>query len=156
FHYGGGCAYYITICAHEKRMLFGFCEGGVVSLTELGTIVSDSWLATESLRSEAVLDEFIVMPNHMHAILHVSVPAGDGTLFRIVGGFKSHVTSAAREMFSDHDLIVWQRRFNDRVIRSGAELERFREYIRSNPARWSAVDEGPARRSRALHFYKLP
>ena len=111
-----------------------------VSLNSLGDLVGTSWLATEALRPETVLDEFVVMPNHMHAIVHVAFTAQPRILFRLVAGFKSHVTSVARAMASDDNLVVWQKRFNDRIIRSGKELEHFRAYIRANPARWCRLD----------------
>src|SRR6266567_1039991 len=115
FHYGGGCAYYLTICAYEKQMLFGECIDGVVSLNWMGELVRASWFATEAVRPDTVLDVFVIMPNHMHAIVHLPFTAQPKTLFRLVGGFKSHVTSAARAMVSDENLVVWQKRFNDRI-----------------------------------------
>ena len=142
FHYGGGCAYYLTICAYEKRMLFGECTDCVMSLNCIGELVRTSWLATATLRPGTVLDEFLIMPNHMHAIVHLPFRSQPRTLFRLVGGFKSHVTSMARTMASDDKLVVWQKRFNDRIIRSGKELEHFRAYIRANPARWCRLDSG--------------
>jgi len=91
FHYGGGCAYYLTICAFERRMLFGTCRHGVVSLNDVGSIVENSWRDTATLHEGVVLDEFIVMPNHMHAIVHLPVSTEPQTLFRMVSGFKSSV-----------------------------------------------------------------
>ena len=146
FVYGGHFAYYITICAFQKRLLFGSCDGVQVTLTELGRLVQNSWLETQALRPEAVLDELIVMPNHMHAIVRLtseepghdpaSVSPMQKPLFRVVGGFKSHVTSVWRAMKNDETLQVWQVRFNDRVIRTEHELLHEREYIRANPERW--------------------
>lgn len=150
FGYGGHFAYYITICAFQKRLLFGSCDGERVTLNELGQLVQSSWLETQALRPEAELDEFIVMPNHMHAIVSLTSedpdndPAGrpaavspmEKPLFRVVGGFKSHVTSVWRAMKNDATLQVWQVRFNDRVIRTERELLHEREYIRANPERW--------------------
>jgi putative transposase len=136
FHYGGGCSYYITICAYEKQMLFGSCEGGAVSLNAIGRRVRTAWLETGTLRPDVMLDEFIVMPNHMHAILYIQAPAASQLLFRIVGGFKANVTGAVRAMLSNPNFMVWQKRFHDRIIRSDHEAELKREYIRGNPERW--------------------
>jgi len=140
FHYGGACAYYLTICAFERRMLFGTCRDGIVSLDPIGQVVQSSWRATADMRPDVVLDEHIVMPNHMHAILHLSRDAPRKTLFSIIAGFKSDVTSTVRAMLSDKRYVVWQKRFHDRVIRSGKELEQLREYIRANPARWCGAE----------------
>src|SRR5512132_2101426 len=72
FAYGGGAAYHVTINAYRKRELFGTCEGGRVTLSEIGTIVKSHWLATERMRPDVVLDEFQVMPDHLHAIIHIA------------------------------------------------------------------------------------
>jgi len=140
FHYGGGCAYYLTICAFEKRMLFGSCVGGAVSLSDIGKIVQSCWISTENLRPGSLLDEFIVMPNHMHSIVHLPADAPPKTLFHLVGGFKSEVTGQVRRLLSDPAFTVWQKRFNDRIIRGDHEIERMRQYIRANPARWCGLD----------------
>jgi REP element-mobilizing transposase RayT len=144
FHYNGGCAYYLTIGAFEMRCLFGTCTNGIVTLNNLGELVQDAWLTTELLRPGVFLDEFIVMPNHMHAVVHL--PRGENItatlsrdLYRLVGGFKAGVTSAAREMRSDPDLQVWKKRFYDRIVRNDREMERIREYIRANPERWGTT-----------------
>ncbi len=126
FPYGGGCAYYLTLCADHKRMLFGSCFNGVVALNAIGRIVEASWLRTAALRSEVVLDESIVMPNHMHAIVHVPPLAAKGALFRGVGGFKASVTSAVRRLLATPEFVVWQKRFYDRIVREG-EIEGMRE-----------------------------
>jgi len=102
--------------------------------------VESSWKATESLRPGILLDEFIVMPNHMHAIIHLPKESARRALFSLVGGFKSEVTSEVRRRRSDATFNGWQKRFNDHIIRSDHELERIREYIRANPARWCGLD----------------
>jgi REP element-mobilizing transposase RayT len=147
FAYGGGAAYHVTINAYRKRELFGTCEGSTVDLSEIGRLVESHWSATERLRSDIVLDEFRVMPDHLHGIIHIGWTGEEPTtvplrrkLFRIVGGFKSSATSAVRFRFRDDELDVWQPRFNDRIIRNDAELERCRQYIRENPCIWSAAD----------------
>jgi putative transposase len=147
FAYGGGAAYHVTINAYRQRELFGTCEGSTVALSEIGRLVESHWLATQRLRANVVLDEFRVMPNHLHAIIHIAwtgeEPAADPVrrkLFQIIGGYKSSVTRAVRFRFRDTELEVWQPRFNDRIIRNDAELERCRAYIRANPFVWSAPD----------------
>jgi putative transposase len=41
-------------------------------LNELGRIVKTEWLQTGNIRQNVELDEFIVMPNHIHGILEIS------------------------------------------------------------------------------------
>jgi REP element-mobilizing transposase RayT len=142
FHYSGGCAYSVTLCTWKRRRHFGVCESASVTLSEIGRIVCDKWLETARLRPDVVLDEFQIMPDHFHGILHLasrsaaSAAATRGELFAIIRGFKASVTRAVRTLLNDPQFKVWQPRFRDRIIRSDRELEATRAYIRANPARW--------------------
>jgi REP element-mobilizing transposase RayT len=70
-------AYFVTIVAHQRLPLFGEIAGGVVQLSACGKIARAEWLKTAVLRRETALDEFIIMPNHFHAIVTI-VECGDG------------------------------------------------------------------------------
>jgi REP element-mobilizing transposase RayT len=142
FAYDGVHTYYVTINAYEKRCLFGTCDGESVTLNALGRLVQSAWLDTPRLRPEVILDELIVMPNHMHAILCITSEAEPAQsarlkkLYRILGGFKGHVTGEWRKHLADPTFEVWQIRFHDHVVRATEDLERIRAYIRGNPMRW--------------------
>jgi REP element-mobilizing transposase RayT len=57
-------------------MLFGSMRGVNVELNDLGQLIRDEWLKTAELRKLVELDEFVVMPNHFHAIVWL-VEGGD-------------------------------------------------------------------------------
>ena len=61
--------YYVTICTFERICLFGNIVNGEMQLNNYGQIVHDEWLKTEKLRPNVKLDEFVVMPNHLHGIM---------------------------------------------------------------------------------------
>jgi putative transposase len=152
FHYAGVCAYFVTICTFEKKLLFGECTYGRMMLNDLGKIVEETWLRTAEMRPDFLPDEQIVMPNHIHATFFLLSPAPKDAeppnrkLFaRVIGGFKSAVTSRIRNLLRDPDFAVWQARSQDRVIRTDEELDRRRQYIRENPFRWSFGKELPLR-----------
>ena len=99
--------------------------------------------------SGVLLDAFILMPNHLHGIVILNLPDGAPRgrrvgqfkapslgLGAILRGFKSAVTSAVRKEHPKTVLQVWQRGYYDRIIRDGAELERFQQYIACNPLQW--------------------
>ena len=71
FDYGTAGAYFITICADERDFLFGDVVDGKMVVNDFGVVVGDEWRRTEYLRSNVVLDEFIIMPNHFHGILFI-------------------------------------------------------------------------------------
>ena len=68
-------AYFVTICTEERRCIFGQVVGGEMVVNEWGQIVAEEWEQTAIIRPNVELDAFVVMPNHVHAII---VIADDG------------------------------------------------------------------------------
>ncbi len=64
-------AYFLTICAFEQAQIFGTIRDGIMKLSWLGEIVRDEWLKTGAIRSDIRLDEFVIMPNHVHAVIWI-------------------------------------------------------------------------------------
>jgi REP element-mobilizing transposase RayT len=147
----GPGTWFLTINAHNKQELFGKVVGGHVELNALGRIVRDCWLDVPLHFPHAVLDAFIVMPNHMHPIVHLvgrdtrltrqrdrierfGAPVV-GSLATIVRSFKSAATRAIREHTGER-VEVWQSRYYDRRLWDRASLRRARKYIADNSRRW--------------------
>jgi putative transposase len=149
FNYSSTGMYFITVCTKNRIEYFGKVENGQMVPSEMGKIVEACWQLIPRISSFASLDQFVVMPNHVHGIITINNPDEDPFLkqkdFRIrprslstvVAGFKSAVTKRCREI--DPTLHVWQSRFFDRIIRNEYELHNVREYIINNPIRWEAV-----------------
>jgi REP element-mobilizing transposase RayT len=150
YDYGQAGAYFITICTAGRASLFGHVLNGTLRLSVAGEIVANEWLRTPSVRPNVDLDAFVVMPNHVHAIVvmshqHAREPQSvDGhrlrspshTLGAIVRGFKAAVTSRSADANDVQNAIVWQRNYYERIIRNEDELNAVRQYIADNPARW--------------------
>lgn len=66
-------AYFITICTQNREHFFGEIENGKMQLSEIGKIAEMEWLKTFELRPDMNLyqGEFVVMPNHFHAIIGI-------------------------------------------------------------------------------------
>lgn len=60
YDYSRDGAYFITVCTHHKELYF--------ENDEIKGIVKKEWLFTMRIRWNAILDEFVVMPNHLHGI----------------------------------------------------------------------------------------
>jgi putative transposase len=73
YDYTQAGAYFITIVAHERALLFGEIVNGTMRLNEYGQIVRDEWFRTAVVRPYVMLypDEFVVMPNHIHGIIWI-------------------------------------------------------------------------------------
>lgn len=63
-----GC-YFVTICTRGRECFFGEVKDGEMHLSEIGDIVAGEWQKTESVRPNVELDEWVVMPNHIHGII---------------------------------------------------------------------------------------
>ena len=98
------------------------------------------------------MDESIVMPNHFHGIFIITDKAFDeGTcsLGTVVGAFKSlttneYILGLDSEGWQPFDRRLWQRNYYEHIIRDDKDLDRIRNYISLNAARWSEDTENPA------------
>jgi REP element-mobilizing transposase RayT len=140
FDYASPGAYFVTVCSLGRACLFGRTDGDSTSLSEIGQIVCDCWLEIPFHYPKTLLDTFVVMPNHLHAIIHLTAVGADHgrPLPRVIASFKAAATSRAGER-------LWQRSFHERVIRDEAELQALRQYIEDNPLNWSLDRENPRR-----------
>ncbi len=64
--------YFITICCQDRACIFGEVIDGKMTLNDYGEIVHQEWLATEKIRLNTVIHEFIIMPNHIHGIIEIT------------------------------------------------------------------------------------
>ncbi len=80
--YSNNGYYFLTICTKNREHFFGEIEDGEMLLNAVGKLVNDEWYKSEKIRKHIILDEFIIMPNHIHGIViidndlsHADVPA---------------------------------------------------------------------------------
>lgn len=73
YDYSQPGAYFVTIITYQRRHLFGKITDGTMISNPLGQIAAAEWFKTSQLRSyiELFSDEFVVMPNHIHGIIHI-------------------------------------------------------------------------------------
>ena len=84
YDYSRSGIYFITICTHQKQCLFGDINNGRMSLNQIGKIVVEEWLKSAQIRKEIELDEYVIMPNHLHGIvlIHNDLKIGDRLCLR--------------------------------------------------------------------------
>lgn len=153
--YSDSGTYFITICTKDKVPYFGEVVHDNIKLNEVGEIVSEEWLKTKGLRPgmKIELHEFIVMPDHFHALITIGVNAFNGkdsflneygffknnefkpqsnNLGSIVRGFKSAVTTRCKK---NKLSFCWQPRYHDVIIKTPEQFGNVRRYILENPRR---------------------
>jgi REP element-mobilizing transposase RayT len=74
--YSSSGLYFVTICTQNRECLFGKISRGEMELNESGQIVAQCWKDIPKHFPHAELDEFIVMPNHVHGI--IAIPGSVG------------------------------------------------------------------------------
>ena len=139
-------------------MLFGTVRDGQMRLNTIGKAVGEEWLRSQEIRTEVALDEFVVMPNHFHAIVFLcrnsseaaALPAASElhgspgrSLSSLVQGFKASVAKRVGGMSRPPGAPVWQRNFHERVLRNERELNAAREYVAANPRKWAEDKNNP-------------
>ena len=122
-------SYFITICTHEKKCIF-WTNG---ELNEYGTIAKQCFLRIPELYSGFHIDHFVVMPNHIHAIITIELQ-GAKTVSYVIGQYKSAVSRLIHQ--TAPGVAVWQRSFHDHVIRNQERYDLIWNYIENNPLRW--------------------
>ena len=81
------------------------------------------------------------MPNHVHGILFLVRAGHAPPLQTVVGSFKSAAAREVNRVRGTRGATVWQRGYHDHIVRDEEDLERIREYIATNPARWLSDPE---------------
>ena len=156
FDYSSAGAYFVTIVAWRREMLFGDVVDGEMKLNQIGEIVSDKWRWLESQYEYVELGAWIVMPNHFHGILIIHEHGrGDSRiaptqtkrkpLGRLIGAFKTVSTKHINLLRNTEGQVVWQRNYYEHIIRNEREWENIHSYIESNPSMWADDDENPNR-----------
>lgn len=152
YDYAQEGAYFVTLCTYHNQSIFGDINAdGEMLLNTIGCIVLEEWERTETIRENVILDEFVIMPNHIHGIVIITtevcqrqtptqaqfgkpVPNALGT---IIGQFKSIVTKRIGKLYGTTSDTVWQKNYHDHIVRNEKALNNIRRYIQNNPLRWS-------------------
>jgi len=144
--------FFVTICVASRRPILGEIVGTEMRLSGFGRIVERTWLQLPNFYGSISLENFVVMPNHVHGIVvnGEARPTSElpqpcrYSLSEIMRGFKS---MSAREInrHVPEPRALWQRGFYEHIIRDDADLARIREYIDTNPVAWANDPENPDR-----------
>lgn len=71
YDYSSEGVYFITICTENRHSFFGRVEDSKITYSEIGLIAHQYWLEIPNHFSHVELDDFVIMPNHIHGILNL-------------------------------------------------------------------------------------
>jgi len=72
-------AYFVTITTYQRKCLFGDVINGEVQLNTCGIIAHEQWMRFQKRFFPSEFDIFVIMPNHIHGIIHIVRGAGEGS-----------------------------------------------------------------------------
>lgn len=143
--------YFLTLCTQNMRSVFGTIVNGRMILNDAGRHADAFWREIPVHFPRAVVDEHVVMPNHVHGLLCLTAAGWDiqgftarreafgkpvaGSVPTIVRSYKAAVSRALGES-------VWQSRFYEVRARDEAARANIRRYIRANPENYEVVASG--------------
>ncbi|BAZ14176.1 hypothetical protein NIES4071_60160 [Calothrix sp. NIES-4071] len=173
--YSSNGYYFVTICTLNRVCYFGEIVSGEVNLSKAGELARDLLIQIPDYFPNFRIDEFIIMPNHVHGILIIDNDLSKNTNQEIVNCVttnakeKGGVTGQNNPMLSQDSLskairwykgrskheigkfnpeFFWQKRFHESIIKDEQGLDAVRQYIIQNPLAWEDDKENP------VHYIK--
>jgi putative transposase len=153
--------YFVTICTKNREHYFGQITDGEMHRSAVCEIAAQCWREIPDHHVGVDLDEFAIMPNHVHGIVVIrenvetfhgtslqgkpkmsEISPKAGSLSVIIRSYKSAVTRLAG--LNGFKEFAWQPRFYDHIIRDEPSLNKIRQYIFDNPAKWELDKDNPA------------
>ncbi len=146
YDYSSCGAYFITICTNKRRKVFSkVITGdddsdlqGSVEYTEFGHIAEKQLLALEDRYPNLIVDKYVIMPNHIHAILFLKDCAAGvnprPTVIDAVCAYKSLTSKECKSKGLSDSL--FQASFYEHVIRNKDDYDKTVKYILENPLKW--------------------
>ncbi|HLZ70895.1 MAG TPA: transposase [Dehalococcoidia bacterium] len=172
YDYARAGAYFVTLCTQGRLPLFGDVFDGTMHSSSAGEAVVGCWQWLGEQYPYVSPDAFVVMPDHRHGILVIAnrtamyEPCAVGRggaalggsqtapterlvnnqerkpLGRLIGSFKTVSTKRVNDLRGEPGAQLWQRNYYGHIIRSERTLNRIRQHIIENPARWHGDPDG--------------
>ena len=149
YDYSKPGAYFITICAQNRRCIFSdiivgaIHESPVLKLKTYG-IIADNVIKKLNSRFDVEISKYVIMPNHIHMLIVItdseilraireSPLRGRSLVSKVIGYMKMNISKEIHKINPDEKL--WQRSFHDHIIRNQKDYDMIWEYIDTNVLR---------------------
>jgi putative transposase len=159
YDYSSPGSYFITICTKYRKPHFGRILNQKINLTEIGEMARSFWIEIPQHFKNVLLDEFIIMPDHLHGIIIIlnktsnprdiaqlrlhriqpsinqqmsQISPKPNSLPTIIRSYKSICTREINKIYPSAEF-KWQSRFHERIIQNNYQLKNVQNYIRNNP-----------------------
>ena len=152
--YSTPAAYFITICTEGRRKILsnivgdGALDVPKIELTPIGRITEKHLLSSNKIKN-VVIDEYVIMPNHIHMIVWIkqgdrtrgtsrapSPTSNENNTTRTNESIPRIISAFKRFCHMEIGQTIFQRSYYDHIIRDGADYDAIKTYILENPATW--------------------
>jgi len=148
YDYSKNGAYFITICTKNRMEILGNIVGDdahivptIIQHSEYGEVVKKYIENISVLYDDVNVDNYVIMPNHVHLIIVLHNSQNNGTMWassptkqigipQIIRSMKTMITKKI-------GFPLWQRSYHDHIIRNQKDYNRIYEYIQNNPKTWA-------------------
>ncbi len=121
--------YFITICIKNRLELLGKIKNiNYIQLTKEGFLAEKYIKNIEQIYKNVTIDEYIIMPNHIHCILIINSKK-DISISRIIKQYKMYVSKKI-------GYSIWQKSFHEHIIKNKQEYFIIKKYIQNNIINW--------------------
>ena len=146
YDYSTPGAYFITICVKEHKAILSNINVGAnivrpqeIHLTKYGEIVENAIKNIPKHYSNISVDNYVIMPDHIHLLLQIHTnengrPLVAPTINRVIKQTKGYIT---KQIGSS----IWQKSFNDHIIRGREDYKSIWEYIENNPLKSKGLED---------------
>jgi putative transposase len=144
--------YFVTINTNRNIQNVSKIINGKIEFNKLGKIIDMVLKDLPKHYPNCELDEYIIMPNHVHGIIRIINSSREGFITlpvtnvktsktnhglpEIIRGFKTFSSKTINERIKPVPKFRWQKSYYDRIIWNERELDNVRRYIKNNPLSW--------------------
>lgn len=141
FDYSSQAVYFVTIVTKNRTCLFGDVVDGEMFLNDAGRMIQEQYLQLEQSMDGLECMDFVVMPNHFHALVNISKDSIID-LPLVMKNFKGITTNFYTKGVKDYgwsrfDGTLWQKGYWDDIVWNRRMFEFIQHYIYLNPSRWN-------------------
>ena len=144
YDYSTPGAYFVTICTHNRRCILsdivvgaGVLDGPHRRLSPDGEIIDTTLQEMVKTYSWLSLDQYVIMPNHVHLLLRIEGPGPSGTPAPTNATLPRLISTLKRFTNKRCGTELWQRGYHEHVIRGERDYLEIWQYIDTNPAKWA-------------------
>lgn len=138
YDYSSNASYFLTVCSDKRKEIFSqivfdnTVGANIVRLSKIGQKIENCILKIEEIYPCIFVDNYIIMPNHIHLILTIDTnrrPMVAPTVATVIKQFKG---AASKEAGTS----IWQKGYYDHIIRNENDFNETMKYITFNAQKW--------------------